>query len=406
MAKVVAESSRLRLLDCNWAGSPFDHGVIQAWNKDTMFSQLRALRLEPLRMPSKERWLSEADFNKLISCSPHLESLELEGGYHVCNQSIIHILITCEELSHFVFPATCVSGFVDGLYMGYGDELRSIKIYSPPKGGASFDLIVDKYLFRSESLSKLETIDLEMGCSEFVRALFTKPELPSLRSLRILLPSNSILELLSQRLAPQLTLFETKLNDQTDPVTYRLFSSKLTSLQSLDCSPGPVLGLIGRNITTLSANSSLRLLDTVAELCPFLEDLTLWGGSISRNPSQRTRADPQTGLIYVIEMCPIKRLRLVNAYLGLGPRFWQACGEFGKHLTILDIELLDCKGMNSWGMFEGLRHCKKLQWLRLTELLGVQKEVTNLCEQPGNDKVCLNYTMIYRLLYISTIFRL
>lgn len=343
-----------------------------------MFSQLKALRMEPLRMPSKERWLSEADFNKLISCSPHLESLELEGGYHVCNRSIIHILITCEQLSHFVFPANCVSGFVDGLYMGYGDELRSIKVYGPPKGGSSFDLMADEYLFRPDSLSKLESINLEMGCCEFVRALFTRPELPCLRSLRILLPSNSILELLSQRLAPQLTLFETKLNDQTDSETYKLFSKKLTSLQSLDCSPGPVLGLIDRNITTLSANSSLRLLDTVAELCPNLKDLTLWGGSISRNPCHRTRADPQTGLIYVIEMCPIKRLRLVNAYLGLGPRFWQACGEFGKHLAILDIELLDCKGMNSWGMFEGLRYCKKLQWLRLTELLGVQKEVEYL----------------------------
>ncbi|KAG0090853.1 hypothetical protein BGZ92_002066 [Podila epicladia] len=379
IAKVVAESTRLRFLDCNWAGSPFDHGVIQAWNKDTMFSQLRALRMEPLRMPSKECWLSEADFNKLISCSPHLESLELEGGYHVCNRSIIHILITCEQLSHFVFPANSVSGFVDGLYMGYGDELKSIKVYGPPKGGASFDLMVDDYPFRSDSLSKLKTINLEMGCGEFVRALFTRPKLPSLRSLRILLPSNSILELLSQRLAPQLTFFETKLNDQTDPETYKMFSCKLTSLQSLDCSPGPVLGLIGRNITTLSANSSLRLLDTVAELCPNLEDLTLWGGSISRDPCNRTRADPQTGLIYVIEMCPIKRLRLVNAYLGLGPRFWQACGEFGKHLAILDIELLDLKGMNSWGMFEGLRYCKELQWLRLTELLGVQKEVMISC---------------------------
>lgn len=65
----------------------------------------------------------------------------------------------------------------------------------------------------------------------------------------------------------------------------------------------------------------------------------------------------------------------MNAYLGFGPRFWQACGEFGTHLEILDIELFDRKGMNSWGMFEGLRHCKKLQWLRLTELLGVQKQV-------------------------------
>ncbi|KAG0345164.1 hypothetical protein BG004_003921 [Podila humilis] len=376
IAKVMVESTRLRFLDCNWAGSPFDHEVIQGWNKEILFSQLRALRLEPLRMPSKERWLSEADFNKLISCSPCLQSLELEGGYHVCNRSIIHILVTCAQLSHFVFPANRVSGFVDALFMGYGEELKSIKVYGPPKGGASYDLLADEYMFRTNCLPRLESINLDTGDGEFVRALFTKPELPSLRSLRIILPSNDILELLSKRLAPQLTFFETKLNDQTDPETYKLFSSKLTSLQSLDCSPGPVLGLIGRNITTLSANSSLRLLDTVAELCPNLEDLTLWGGSISRKPCDRTRADPQTGLIYVIEMCPIKRLRLVNAYLGLGPRFWQACGEFGKHLRILDIELLDCKGMNSWGMFEGLRHCERLQWLRLTELLGVQKEVS------------------------------
>ncbi|KAF9351880.1 hypothetical protein BGX26_010177 [Mortierella sp. AD094] len=301
--------------------------------------------------------------------------------------------MTCSNLSHFVFPSNCIVGWVDALDMGFGENLRSIKIYEralPPSSPVSTplrrnsfcsarNLKLDDYSFRPFTLHRLESINIEIGCGDFVKALFSKPKLPALRSLRILHPSNEILEILSQGLATQLTLFETKLNEQTDLEIYKIFSSKMTSLQSLDCSPGPVMGLIGRNITTLSANSSLRLLESIAELCPNLEDLTLWGGSISRNPYQRTRSDPQTGMIYVIEMCPIKRLRLVNAYLGLGPRFWQACGEFGKHLEILDIELLDCKGMNSWGMFEGLQHCKKLQWLRLTELLGVQKEVMISC---------------------------
>ena len=166
-----------------------------------------------------------------------------------------------------------------------------------------------------------------------------------------------------------------------DPDAFQHFSNNMTmpnAAQTLDCSPGPVLSLIGRTITTLSANSSLRLLDTIAESCPNLEDLTLWGGSVSRKPPCPrgiARSDPQSGMIYLMEMCPIKRLRLVNAYLGLGPPFWQACGEFGKKIRILDIELLDCKGMNAWGMFEGLSQCKNLRWLRLTELLGVQKEV-------------------------------
>ncbi|KAF9114773.1 hypothetical protein BGX27_009894 [Mortierella sp. AM989] len=342
-------------------------------------------------MPSKEQCLSESDFNRLIDCCPNLESLELENEYQISDRSVIHLLITCPNLSHFIFPSGCIVGWVDALDMGFGENLRSLKIYEKNPSASSQtlsrrnslcsarNLKLDDYSFRPFALHRLESINLEIGCGDFVKALFSKPKLPALRSLRILHPSNDILEILSQRLAQQLTMFETKLNERTDPEIYKVFSSKMTSLQSLDCSPGPVLGLVGRNITTLSANSSLRLLESIAELCPNLQDLTLWGGSISRDLFQRNRSDPQTGMIYVIEMCPIKRLRLVNAYFGLGPRFWQACGEFGKYLEILDIELLDCKGMNSWGMFEGLQHCKKLQWLRLTELLGVQKEVMVSC---------------------------
>ncbi|KAF9435270.1 hypothetical protein BGZ76_006588 [Entomortierella beljakovae] len=343
-------------------------------------------------MPSKEQCLKEDDFNRLISCCPNLESLELEEGYHISNRSVVHLLMTCLNLSHFVFPSDCILGWVDALDMGFGENLRSIKIYEripvTSTTSTSFrrnmncptrNLKLDEYSFRPFALYRLESINLEIGCGDFIKSLFSKPKLPALRSLRIIHPSNDVLEILSERLAEQLTFFETKLNEQTDPEIYKVLSDKMTSFQSLDCSPGPVMGLIGRNITTLSANSSLRLLESIAELCPNLQDLTLWGGSISRNPCQRARSDPQNGLIYVIEMCPIRRLRLVNAYLGLGPRFWQACGEFGKHLKILDIELFDCKGLNSWGMFEGLRYCKKLQWLRLTELLGVQKEVMISC---------------------------
>ncbi|KAG0313752.1 hypothetical protein BGZ97_009942 [Linnemannia gamsii] len=358
---------------------------------ETSFIALKVLRLEPVKMPSKEQTLSEDDFNRLITCCPNLEALDLEEGYKVSNRSVIHLLMTCQNLAHFSFPATCIEGWVDAIDMGFGENLRSIRIYTPRStsdspngiGGATGqDIHLDDFSFRPHSLQKLESIHLDIGGGDFVNALFSKPKLPALRSLRILHPSNQLLEILSERLAPQLTMFETKLNDQTDREIYKIFSGKMTSLQSLDCSPGPVMGLIGRNITTLSANSSLRLLDSIAELCPNLEDLTLWGGSISRDPSRqhrRSRCDPQSGMIYVIEMCPIKRLRLVNAYLGFGPQFWQACGEFGTRLEILDIELFDCKGMGSWGLFEGLRHCRKLQWLRLTELLGVQKQVMMSC---------------------------
>ncbi|KAF9187665.1 hypothetical protein BGZ51_001160 [Haplosporangium sp. Z 767] len=383
--KVATQCSRLTLVDCNWVGSPFDHRMVRALASTSMTS-LKALRLEPVQMPCKEPCLSEEDFLQLISCCPNLESLELELGYQTTNRSITHLLVTCPRLAHFVFPSTCISGWVDALDMGFGESLRSIKIYTPPlrtSAVVAHELELDSFSLHPRCLPNLESINLEFGFGGFVEALFTKPQLPTLRTLRILQPSNTVLNILSRRLAPQLTMFETKLNEATDPEAYRAFSSRMTSLQSLDCSPGPVMGLIGHNITTLSANSSLRLLDSVAELCPNLEDLTLWGGSVSRGPSSRTRSDPQSGMIYIIEMCPIKRLRLVNAYLGLGPKFWQACGEFGTKLRILDIDLLDYKGMNSWGLFEGLRHCKSLQWLRLTELLNVMvsclKNLRRLC---------------------------
>ncbi|KAG0272074.1 hypothetical protein BGZ95_012188, partial [Linnemannia exigua] len=365
LLKIATECTQLRYLDCNWAGSPFDQTMVRSLT-ETSFIALRVLRLEHVKMPSKEQTLSENDFNQLVSCCPNLESLELEEGYKVSNRSVIYLLMICQELAHFSFPTACVSGWVDAIDMGFGESLRSIKIYTPSNkdgsnsgnNNAGQDIHLDSFSFRPHCLQKLESINLDFGGGDF------------------------LLKILSERLAPQLTMFETKLNDQTDQEIYKMFSRKMTSLQSLDCSPGPVMGLIGRNITTLSANSSLRLLDSIAELCPNLEDLTLWGGSISRDPSRPQRyprSDPQSGMIYVIEMCPIKRLRLVNAYLGFGPQFWQACGEFGTHLEILDIELFDCKGMSSWGMFEGLRHCKKLQWLRLTELLGVQKQVMMSC---------------------------
>ncbi|KAF9909302.1 hypothetical protein EC991_008813 [Linnemannia zychae] len=386
--KIATECTQLRYLDCNWAGSPFDQTMVRSLT-ETSFVALKVLRLEPVKMPSKEQTLSEDNFNRLVTCCPNLESLELEEGFVVSNRSVIHLLMTCQNLAHFSFPTTCIPGWVDAIDMGFGENLRSIKIYTPSnKDGSSRgdnnagrDIHLDSFSFRPHSLQMLESINLDIGGGDFVNALFSKPKLPALKALRILHPSNQLLEILSERLAPQLTMFETKLNDQTNQEIYKVFSRKMTSLQSLDCSPGPVMGLIGRNITTLSANSSLRLLDSIAELCPNLEDLTLWGGSISRDPTRQRypRSDPQSGMIYVIEMCPIKRLRLVNAYLGFGPQFWQACGEFGTHLKILDIELFDCKGMNSWGMFEGLRHCKKLQWLRLTELLGVQKQVMMSC---------------------------
>ncbi|KAF9298462.1 hypothetical protein BGZ88_006567 [Linnemannia elongata] len=388
LLKIATECTRLRYLDCNWAGSPFDHTMVRSLT-ETSFIALKVLRLEPVKMPSKEQTLSEDDFNRLITCCPNLESLDLDEAYKISDRSVIHVLMTCQNLAHFSFPSTCISGWVDAIDMGFGENLRSIKIYTPSRttdsptndsGGQAFHL--DDFSFRPHALQKLESIYLDIGEGDFVNALFSKPQLPALRSLRILHPSNKLLKILSARLAPQLTMFETKVNDQTDQEIYKNFSRKMTSSQSLDCSPGPVMGLIGCNITTLSANSSLRLLESIAELCPKLEDLTLWGGSISRDPTRQQRyprSDPQSGMIYVIEMCPIKRLRLVNAYLGFGPRFWQACGEFGTHLEILDIELFDRKGMNSWGMFEGLRHCKKLQWLRLTELLGVQKQVMMSC---------------------------
>ncbi|KAG0365326.1 hypothetical protein BGX24_004202 [Mortierella sp. AD032] len=388
LSKIATECTQLGYLDCNWAGSPFDQTMVRSLT-ETSFIALKVLRLEPLKMPSKEQTLSEDNFNRLITCCPKLESLELEEGYKVSNRSVIHLLMICQNLAHFSFPTTCVSGWVDAIDMGFGENLRSIKIYTPDNkdgsnsgnNNAGRDIHLDSYSFRPHCLQKLESVHLDIGGGDFVNALFSKPKLPALRALRILHPSNQLLKILSERLAPQLTMFETKLNDQTDQEIYKIFSRKMTSLQSLDCSPGPVMGLIGRNITTLSANSSLRLLDSIAELCPKLEDLTLWGGSISRDPSRQRypRSDPQSGMIYVIEMCPIKRLRLVNAYLGFGPQFWQACGEFGTHLEILDIELFDCKGLSSWGMFEGLRHCRKLQWLRLTELLGVQKQVMMSC---------------------------
>ncbi|KAK5801731.1 hypothetical protein F5H01DRAFT_397587 [Linnemannia elongata] len=388
LLKIATECTRLRYLDCNWAGSPFDHTMVRTLT-ETSFIALKVLRLEPVKMPSKEQTLSEDDFNRLITCCPNLESLDLDEAYKISDRSVIHVLMTCQNLAHFSFPSTCISGWVDAIDMGFGENLQSIKIYTPSRttdsptndnGGQDFHL--DDFSFRPHALQKLESIYLDIGEGDFVNALFSKPQLPALRSLRILHPSNKLLKILSARLAPQLTMFETKVNDQTDQEIYKNFSRKMTSSQSLDCSPGPVMGLIGCNITTLSANSSLRLLESIAELCPKLEDLTLWGGSISRDPTRQQRyprSDPQSGMIYVIEMCPIKRLRLVNAYLGFGPRFWQACGEFGTHLEILDIELFDRKGMNSWGMFEGLRHCKKLQWLRLTELLGVQKQVMMSC---------------------------
>ncbi|KAG0366724.1 hypothetical protein BC939DRAFT_478709 [Gamsiella multidivaricata] len=350
---------------------------------ETLFRMLRALRLAPLQMPSKKQCLDETDFNRLISYCPDLESLELENGYQITNRSTIHLLVTCPKLAHFVFASTWMPGWIDALDMGYGENLHSIKIYEKQSkheySCSEQDFQLDDFSFHPFVLRKLESISLESGCSEYVEAHFSRPQLPALRSLRILHPSNAVLYILSQRLAAQLTIFKTKLNERTDPKIYRAFSRKTTSLQSLDCSPNPVMGLLGRNITTLSANSSLRLLDSIAELCPNLESLTLWGGSISRDPCHRIRSDPQMGMIYVIEMCPIKRVRLVNAYLGLGSQFWQTCGEFGKGLEILDIELLDCKGMNSWGMFEGLRDCERLQWLRLTELLGVRKEVIISC---------------------------
>ncbi|KAG0208426.1 hypothetical protein BGX33_006254 [Mortierella sp. NVP41] len=300
------------------------------------FIALKILRLEPLRMPSKEQTLTEDSFNRLIACCPNLESLELEEGYKVSNRSVIHLLMTCQNLVHFSFPSTCVSGWVDAVDMGFGENLRSIKIYIPSTERGNINPIhLDSFSFRPHSLRKLESIHLDIGGGDFVDALFSKPKLPALRSLRILYPSNTVLEILSERLAPQLTVFETKLNDQTDQEIYKIISCKMTSLQSLDYSPGSVMGLMGRNITTLSANSSLRLLDSIAELCPNLEDLTLWDGSISRDPCQRhPRADPQSGMIYVIVMCPIKRLRLVNVYLGFGPRFWQACGEFGTNVMM------------------------------------------------------------------------
>ncbi|KAG0267249.1 hypothetical protein BG011_007658 [Mortierella polycephala] len=376
--KVATHCSRLTLLDCNWVGSPFDHRMVRALT-DTSMTSLKALRLEPAQMPCKEPCLNEEDFMQLISRCVNLESLELDLGYKTTNRSITHLLVTCPRLACFVFPSTCISGWVDALDMGFGENLRSIKIYTPlllDSAVIARELELDSFSFHPHCLPNLESINLGFGFGDFVEALFTKPLLPTLRSLKILQPSNTVLEILSCRLAPQLTMFETKLNEATNPEVYKVFSSRMASLQSLDCSPGPVMGLIGRNITTLSANSSLRLLDSVAELCPNLEDLTLWGGSVSRDPSSRTRSDPQSGMIYIIEMCPIKRLRLVNAYLGLGPKFWQACGEFGTKLRILDIDLLDHKGMNSWGLFEGLRHCKKLQWLRLTELLNVRKEAS------------------------------
>ncbi|KAG0064563.1 hypothetical protein BGZ89_009025 [Linnemannia elongata] len=365
LLKIATECTRLRYLDCNWAGSPFDHTMVRTLT-ETSFIALKVLRLEPVKMPSKEQTLSEDDFNRLITCCPNLESLDLDEAYKISDRSVIHVLMTCQNLAHFSFPSTCISGWVDAIDMGFGENLQSIKIYTPSRttdsptndnGGQDFHL--DDFSFRPHALQKLESIYLDIGEGDFVNALFSKPQLPALRSLRILHPSNKLLKILSARLAPQLTMFETKVNDQTDQEIYKNFSRKMTSSQSLDCSPGPVMGLIGCNITTLSANSSLRLLESIAELCPKLEDLTLWGGSISRDPTRQQRyprSDPQSGMIYVIEMCPIKRLRLVNAYLGFGPRFWQACGEFGTHLEILDIELFDRKGMNSWGMFEGLRH--------------------------------------------------
>ncbi|KAF9926590.1 hypothetical protein FBU30_003838 [Linnemannia zychae] len=390
LLKIATECTQLRYLDCNWAGSPFDRTMVHSLTK-TSFITLKALRLEPLKMPSKEQSLSEDDFNQLVTCCPNLESLELEEGYNVSDRSVIHLLMTCQNLAHFSFPSTCITGWIDSIDMGFGENLRFIKVYTPKNSAdnretinnkAGDDIYIDNFSFRPHCLQKLESIHLDIGGGDFVNALFSRLKLPALQSLRIIHPSNRVLEILSERLAPQLTMFETKLNEQTDQEIYKIFSGKLTSLQSLDCSPGPVMGLIGRNITTLSANSSLRLLDSIAELCPNLEDLTLWGGSISRysnRPQRYPRSDPQSGMIFVMEMCPIKRLRLVNAYLGFGPQFWQACGEFGTHLEILDIELFDCKGLSSWGMFEGLRHCKKLQWLRLTELLGVQKQIMISC---------------------------
>ncbi|KAG0049360.1 hypothetical protein BGZ83_005845 [Gryganskiella cystojenkinii] len=408
---------RLRLIDCNWAGSAFDHKLIKTLSESsTVFIALKSLRLEPLQMPSKERSLNEDDFNTLMTCCPNLESLELEEGYEVSDRSMIHLLMVCENLLHLTFPSCGLFGWVDAIEMGFGDSLRSIKIYdrayasyllsssssaslysSSSSSSSSISArtpplpyeypAMDDYSFRAASLPNLESLNLETTGPKFIRAILTKPRLPALKSLRIPHASNEILSILARGLATQLTFFETKLDETVDLETFQFFSNNMASpaaAQTLDCSPGPVLGLIGPTITTLSANSSLRLLDTIAESCPNLEDLTLWGGSVSRRPPSNrgtmTRAaDPQSGMIYLIEMCPIKRLRLVNAYLGLGPLFWQACGEFGKQLRILDIELLDCKGMNAWGMFEGLSHCKNLRWLRLTELLGVQKEVMMAC---------------------------
>ncbi|KAF9341662.1 hypothetical protein BGZ91_004820 [Linnemannia elongata] len=237
LLKIATECTRLRYLDCNWAGSPFDHTMVRSLT-ETSFIALKVLRLEPVKMPSKEQTLSEDGFNRLITCCPNLESLDLDEAYKISDRSVIHVLMTCQNLAHFSFPSTCISGWVDAIDMGFGENLQSIKIYTPSRttdspttdnGGQDFYL--DDFSFRPHALQKLESIYLDIGEGDFVNALFSKPQLPALRSLRILHPSNKLLKILSARLAPQLTMFETKVNDQTDQEIYKNFSRKMTSSQ-------------------------------------------------------------------------------------------------------------------------------------------------------------------------------
>ncbi|KAG0201300.1 hypothetical protein BGX28_005825 [Mortierella sp. GBA30] len=323
-----------------------------------------------------------------MSCFTSLESLELGPSCIISSISIARLFMYNPNLRDLVIPPSCVESWINAVDMGFSEALRSIRIHAPlhtktQTSHPSSVITIHPYSFPPFCLSNLESIDLGIGSGEFVKALITRPTLPALRTLRILYPSNSTLQRLSRRLASQLTKFEAKLDEGTkyDPDIYQKFSEMTMLLvMSLDCGLSPALELNGRNITTLSANSSMKLIDSIADLCPNLEDLTLRGGSISkRNSCPRIRSDLQDMMIYIVEICPLKRLRLENAYLALGARFWQACGEFGNTLQTLDIELFDGRGMSSCGLFEGLKHCKKLTRLRLTDLHYVRQGIMVPC---------------------------
>ncbi|KAF9583451.1 hypothetical protein BGW38_009432 [Lunasporangiospora selenospora] len=442
---VMCRSKHIQLIAIRWENLSFISSVVDSQDEDLMLA-LRTLRLDTLL--SQATIINRAEWTLLdpmSACRGH-EILELAINCKAENLMTLLVTETCKAHTHFTTSWNQISELTDEIQLGCGKNMRSLKVHSPRGDICTYLAVVkidlpqehhnpltkareswsdddktfqgddlhesgtqvlpvqeskvdSKYLLQPSSLNKIEPIDLGFGAEPFVEALFGSLELSRLKSIRIRCPSDNVFRTIMRRFASQLEFLELKrdttvgVKEDSEPQLYQM-----SSLRWLDCSPCSPTEFLERNsnITTLSTNCSLKLLNCIVDLCPKLEDLTLWGGSVPIR--RRDEADirsrtqpfqlldmppaldsPEICMIKLMEKCPIRRLRLVDSYLGFGPDFWSACGRFAQKLTHLDIELLSNKGLCAWGIFEGLQSCSTLRYLRLTELFGIKMETMVSC---------------------------